>query len=65
MFKSNLCCEMPTRPVVPRLYDVFANVSELHNVTFNIAIFCSDSSIELLDDMCTEPHFVNLSLDFS
>jgi len=53
---------MPIIPVVPRLYDVFANVSELHNVTFNIAIFCSDSSIELLDDMCTEPQGENKAL---
>jgi len=34
------------------------NVSELYNVTFNIMIFGSDSSIELLDDMCTEPQLV-------
>jgi len=40
------------------LWEFFANVSELHNVTFNIMIFCSDSSIELLDDMCAEPQDV-------
>jgi len=27
-----------------------------HCDSFNIRISCSDSSIELLDDMCTEPH---------
>jgi len=55
MLKSNLCCGMPVIPVVPRIQEVFANVSELHNVTFSIMIFGSDFSIELLDDMCTEP----------
>ena len=54
MLKINSCCRMPISPVVPMLWEFFANVSECY-VTFNIEFSGTQPSTGLLDDMCTEP----------
>jgi len=55
MFKINSCPIMITKPVISTPYWIFANVTELHCVAFVIRLSRTDSSIELLDDMCKQP----------